>query len=107
MYDSQIAADVRILSITSTTAFQPIGKLITDTYAAKTPALTDQLVRKEVIRLVITPSADVLIADVHNTTPDYITIANGVSRTFDLLNAHDKLLIKNSATVKVELYLGN
>jgi hypothetical protein len=107
MYNSQIAADVRIVSITSTTTAQPIGKLINDTYLAKTPAIVDALMNKEVIRMIITPSADVLINDIHNTTPDTITVASGVSKTFDLLNAHDKLMIKNSATVKVELYLGN
>ncbi len=107
MYNDFVSADVRIVAITSTTTAQPIGKLIADAYAAKTPALANVLTSKEVRRMVITPSADVIISDTLNTTPDTITVASGISKTFDLLNAQDKLMIKNAATVKVELYLGN
>lgn len=107
MYDDVMATDIDIVSITSTTTAQPIGKLIADAYAAKTPAVVwPVLPRREVRKIIITPSADVTIQDTRNTTPDQITIASGAAKTFDVLNAQDKLMIKNAATVKVEIYYG-
>ena len=94
--------DIRIVSITSTTTAQPIGKLINDRLTALSQSLPEKIA---VLRIVIKPGANVTIQDIKTT--DEVAVLSGVEKEYPVLNAHEKLLIKGAGTVLVELYLGD
>jgi hypothetical protein len=100
MYNDEFAGDIRIISVSSTATATLLSELIRSTLASKSVAWPV----KEIISVIITPSANLSVKDIE--TGDNLTVASNVSKEFKVLNAHDKLVVTNVATVLVEVYFG-
>lgn len=98
-----IAKDIRIVSVTSTTSYQTLRALIDTALAAKSaPATT--FPNTDVIQVAITPSANLLVRD--SITQDDLTLGSGIRFVFPVEDCLEKIVVKNAATVLVEVYFG-
>ena len=89
---------LRIVNVTSLATSEPLHKLVATALAAMSPAKS--LPDGEVIQVALTPSADIEVADFEYG--DEMTVSE---RTlFPVENALEVLMLKNSATVNVEIY---
>lgn len=100
----QVADEIRIISILSTTTRTPIRTLIDVALAAKNPVLGwDDMPKGSVVKLVLIPGASVLVSD-----PQLVDETAITARTeYCVMDAHEKLCLKNAATVLVELHFGD
>lgn len=98
MYNTTIAKDYRIVNVTSTTTRQPLRKLVDDVLAAATKTLPPGVI----IQIALTASADTLISD-----PEYVnemTLPGNVRTIYPVLDALNKICVKNDATINVEMF---
>lgn len=86
----------RLASVTSTTTRTSLKQLVDAVYSAKSKSAPVGRVYK--VRL--TPSASLEVSDAH--LEDFVAIT--AMTEFEILDALENLYLKNSATVKVEIW---
>jgi hypothetical protein len=103
MLDQVIASDIKIITITGTTAYQTLDQLVRVANAAKaSPA--DFIPKNSVIQVVLVPNGTALLCD--RFTEDSVTISAGTRYVYPVLDALNKLTLKNAVTVTLEIYYG-
>lgn len=95
------AHDFRIITLTSTTTAQTLRKLINDRLATITKSLPTT---GSIIRIGITCSANTEMRD--GQFEEALTLSSSTRYVFDILDPLDKITLKNSATVTLEIYWG-
>lgn len=93
MYNNQtIGTEYRVLKFALSSSHKPLSKLISDRYAAlsKTPPAGS------VLQVILTPVNAVTFSD--GITGDEGSIGAGVTKAFPIVNAQDRLTLKDGSS---------
>lgn len=101
MYNVTNYSDYRIVNVTATVGGNILGDLVRAVIAGKA-APANALPTGELLRVDILPSASLEVRDIF--TGDAMAITTKLS--LPVLDAMDKITVKNAATVSVELFYG-
>jgi len=102
--DVTFAEQLVIINITATGTATLLRTLIEGALAGKTGIAAVLPPNKPILQIVMTPSADLAVSD--RVYKDDLTLVAGSRSVFPVENALEQLLLKNIATVSVEIYYG-
>jgi hypothetical protein len=98
-----IAKHVRILNVTGLTSYQPLRALVDTALGAKSPP-ANTFPNTNIIQVALTPSINLLVRDA--ISQDDMTLLAGVRLVFPVEDVLEKIVVKNAATIALEIYFG-